>query len=199
MNPYAESQTLAIATQFYRKYYNDNHQRHLILGINPGRFGGGVTGVPFTDPIKLENFCGIKNDLAKKPELSAEFIWKVIHELGGPEQFFSAFYINSVFPLGFTKDGKNLNYYDIPALQRIAEPHCVASIQQQLEFGINREMVFCLGEGQNFKFLNRLNTEHGFFKEVIPLPHPRFIMQYKRKFIPDYLEVFVGKLGRVGF
>ncbi len=166
----------------------------MILGINPGRFGGGLTGVPFTDPIKLEEFCGIKNTLQKKPELSAEFIWKVIFEMGGPEQFFSRFYINSVFPLGFTKDGKNLNYYDIPALQKIAEPYSVQSIKTQLEFGINRELAFCLGEGQNFKVLNKLNLAHGFFKEVIPLSHPRFIMQYRRKFVDDYMLKFAKML-----
>ena len=51
---------------FYKKYYNDDHQRHLLLGINPGRFGGGVTGIPFTDPIRLEKVCGIENNYQKK-------------------------------------------------------------------------------------------------------------------------------------
>ncbi len=39
--------------------------RYLILGINPGRFGGGITGIPFTDPIRLQNICGIENDFQK--------------------------------------------------------------------------------------------------------------------------------------
>ncbi len=197
MNPFVQAETLEVASRFYYKYYSDKNPRHLILGINPGRFGAGLTGVPFTDPIKLEQYCGIKNDLYKKPELSAEFIWKVIFELGGPEAFFSRFYINSVFPLGFTKDGKNLNYYDLPALQKLAEPHCVASIKTQLDFGINRDKAFCLGEGQNFKFLGKINAGNGFFKEIIPLSHPRFIMQYKRRFVTDYLSDFVKKLNEV--
>ena len=55
MNPFKESpQAVHITEQFYTKYYNDNNKRHLILGINPGRFGGGVTGVPFTDPKRLK-------------------------------------------------------------------------------------------------------------------------------------------------
>lgn len=196
MNPFIVPETYAVASEFYHKYYADHNSRHLILGINPGRFGAGLTGVPFTDPIKLEQYCGIKNKLTKKPELSAEFIWKVIHEFGGAQEFFSRFYINSVFPLGFTKDGKNLNYYDIPALQKIAEPVCVKSIETQLKFGINRDLAFCLGEGQNFKFLTKLNSEHHFFKEIVPLSHPRFIMQYKRKFVGDFTEQFVAKLGK---
>lgn len=196
LNPYQEHETRALAEQFYNKYYADHTQRHIILGINPGRFGGGVTGVPFTDPIKLEAFCGIQNDLPKKPELSAEFIWKVIHEFGGPEEFFSRFYINSVFPLGFTKDGKNLNYYDIPALLKIASPYSAVSIRTQLEFGIDRDLAFCLGEGTNFKCLSKINQQHGFFKEIVPLPHPRFIMQYRRKFIPEFVELFISRLAK---
>ena len=50
-------------------------QRHLLLGINPGRFGGGVTGIPFTDPIRLQNVCGIENNFEKKQELSSVFIY----------------------------------------------------------------------------------------------------------------------------
>src|SRR3982750_3755125 len=60
-----------VCTSFYKKYYSDNHQRHLLLGINPGRFGGGITGIPFTDPIRLEKVCGIENDFQKKQELSS--------------------------------------------------------------------------------------------------------------------------------
>lgn len=197
MNPFAVNETYNLASKFYHKYYGDQQERHLILGINPGRFGGGITGVPFTDPIKLKDICGIENDLPKKPELSADFIHKVIQEFGGPEQFFNRFYINSVFPLGFTKNGKNLNYYDQPDLQKIAEPHCAESIKTQLDFGMYRDIIFCLGEGKNVAFLNKLNDRHGFVKKIVPLPHPRFIMQYKRKFITDYIELYLKTLGNV--
>jgi len=48
MNPFREfEQTLVVADEFYHKYYNDYNSRLLILGINPGRFGGGLTGIPF--------------------------------------------------------------------------------------------------------------------------------------------------------
>lgn len=39
-----------------------------ILGINPGRFGAGTTGIAFIDPIRLENECGINNSFPKKVE-----------------------------------------------------------------------------------------------------------------------------------
>ncbi len=194
MNPFVMDETYLIAAKFYRKFYSDNHPRKLILGINPGRFGAGLTGVPFTDPIKLQEICGIENVLPRKPELSAEFIHQMIAAFGGVDVFFSQFYINSVFPLGFTKGGKNLNYYDQPDLQKIAEPYCVASIKTQLDFGLDLNKIFCLGEGQNFKFLNKLNDKHGFANEIIPLPHPRFIMQYRRKYIPQYIDLFLERL-----
>ena len=43
MNPFKENEIIRpLSTVFYKKYYNDTHSRHLILGINPGRFGGGA-------------------------------------------------------------------------------------------------------------------------------------------------------------
>lgn len=39
MNPFRESPlALRISEAFYDKFYHDNERRHLILGINPGRF-----------------------------------------------------------------------------------------------------------------------------------------------------------------
>lgn len=194
MSPYQDDVIFSICRQFYTRYYNDTHSRTLIFGINPGRFGGGLTGVPFTDPAKLEKYCGIANDLPRKPELSADFIYQMITAFGGPEKFYAKFYISAISPLGFTKDGKNLNYYDIRELQEGLHEFIIDCMQKQLRFGVNQDVCYCLGEGENFKFLNKLNKGHGFFKKVIPLAHPRFIMQYKRKkidaYIKDYLEKF---------
>ena len=91
------------ANSFYTKYYSDNNKRILLLGINPGRFGGGVTGIPFTDPVRLEKVCGIKNDFQKKQELSSVFIYEMIEAYGGAEKFYKQFYISAVSPLGFVK------------------------------------------------------------------------------------------------
>src|SRR6266567_5643488 len=74
MNPYQEGNASALCKKFYKTFYNDNAPRTMILGINPGRHGGGITGIPFTDPVKLEKFCGIPNDLPRKAELSADFM-----------------------------------------------------------------------------------------------------------------------------
>src|ERR1700722_9301116 len=53
MNPYQEPATWTVVKQFYTKFYGDEAPRSYIFGINPGRHGAGVTGIPFTDPIRL--------------------------------------------------------------------------------------------------------------------------------------------------
>src|SRR5215813_13363449 len=78
MNPFTDADSLRLAEMFYNKFYNDTHPRKFIFGINPGCFGGGVTGIPFTDPVRLKNVCGIKNDFQKKQELSSVFIYDMI-------------------------------------------------------------------------------------------------------------------------
>ena len=104
LNVHGNAEVKKACTAFYNKFYCDNNQRHLLLGINPGRFGGGVTGIPFTDSIRLQNACGIENDFQKKQELSSAFIYEMIDAFGGPEKFYTRFYISAVSPLGFVKD-----------------------------------------------------------------------------------------------
>jgi hypothetical protein len=156
--------------------------------------GGGLTGIPFTDPQKLETYCHIPNSLRKKSELSADFIYSLITAYEGPEKFYSDFYFSSVSPLGFIKDGKNLNYYDIPQLQSILKAFIVDCLKKQLDFGLNKDVCFILGEGKNFAFMQVLNKEFQFFNRLEPLPHPRFVMQYKRKKLPEYIAQYIHAL-----
>lgn len=192
--PFEDPEVISINKTFYKKFYNDNFPRKLILGINPGRFGSGVTGISFTDPVKLETELGIKNSFAKRAELSSDFIYQVITQFGGPEIFFRQFYITAVCPIGFISDSKNINYYDNKELTQSVQGFIIQNIELQLRFGIDRTVAFCLGEGENFKFLNRLNTKYRFFEEIIPLAHPRFIMQYRRKLLVDYVNAYLNAL-----
>lgn len=194
MNPFRNAESFSYCTRFYQKFYNDENERSIILGINPGRHGGGVTGIPFTDPIKLEDCCGIPNPFLKKPELSADFIYTMINAYGGPEIFYRNFYFSAISPLGFMKDGKNLNYYDIKELQTALRGFIIDSLTKQMSFGIKKSICYCLGEGENLKYLNRLNDELKVFKSVVPLAHPRFIMQYRRKRVNEYVDTYLQKL-----
>jgi uracil DNA glycosylase superfamily protein len=181
---------------FYNKYYYDNNQRSLIFGINPGRFGAGTTGINFTAPKQLKQHCEIAHSFKNQTELSAEFIYEMIIAYGGCNKFYGDFIISAVSPLGFIKNGKNLNYYDDKELQYAVTPFIIDCINKQTKWKVNREKCFCIGGEKNFKFLYALNEKHKWLKEIIPLPHPRFIMQYRRKqkqkFIDDYLQALVN-------
>lgn len=181
----------AACTAFYKKFYNDSKKRHLLIGINPGRFGGGVTGIPFTDPIRLQNDCGISNPWQKKQELSSVFMYEMMQAYGGVKAFYKDIYISAVSPLGFTKDGKNLNYYDEKELKQNIKPFVVDCMEKQLSFGLVRNVCFCIGEGENLKYLSELNNEYKWFKTVEAVAHPRFIMQYKLKYKQDYIDKYI--------
>ena len=193
MNPYLRKEVRQGVEAFYKKYYPGDTPRTFLLGINPGRCGAGITGISFTDPIRLEEVCGIPNPFEKKQEISSVFIYDMIKAYGGPEKFYGNFYITAVCPLGFVKEGKNINYYDLRELQEAVTPFIISTIREQLAFGANREKAFCIGEGKNYKFLLKLNREHHFFDKILPLPHPRFVMQYRYKkreeYVQRYLEV----------
>ncbi len=142
----------------------------------------------------MQNDCGIINSWTKKPELSSLFIYETVNAFGGPKLFYSKFYITAVSPLGFTKNNKNLNYYDDKDLQDGIKGFAVDCMNKQLRFGINRDVAFCLGDGKNYKYLSKLNSEHKFFGQIIPLPHPRFIMQYRLKKKDDYVQSYLQHL-----
>ena len=198
MNPFRESeQTTRISETFYRKYYSDNAPRHLILGINPGRFGGGLTGIPFTDPKRLKSECGIDYQGKAAHEPSSVFVYEMINAYGGVEAFYKHFYINSLSPLGFTLvdnkgKEKNYNYYDSRELALAVTDFIVNNIRIQISLGVVTDVCFCLGTGKNENYLRKLNDEHQFFKKIIALEHPRFIMQYKSANKQFYIDKYVS-------
>lgn len=194
--PQKDPAVMNIFEQFLYKYYNDSKPRRILLGINPGRFGAGVTGVNFTAPKQLKEYCEIDHEFKKQTELSAEFIYEMIAAYGGVEKFYAHYFIGSVCPLGFIKQGKNINYYDDRELLKTAEPFIIKSLEQVLDFNVDTKIGFAIGGEKNFKYLSSLNDRFQWFEEILPLPHPRFIMQYRRKqkkqFIQQYLQ-FITK------
>lgn len=196
LNPYKDNvQVPEIAEKFYSKFYSDNHERSLILGINPGRLGAGATGIPFTDTKRLADKCGIQAEGMHTHEPSSVFVYDMIEVYGGAKSFYQDFYISSVCPLGFVavKDGKevNYNYYDSKSLEKSITSFAISTIKTQIGFGLNTEVCFCLGTGKNFQFVSKLNQQEKFFKKIIPLEHPRYIMQYKSKLKDDYITKYL--------
>ncbi|HVZ49302.1 MAG TPA: uracil-DNA glycosylase family protein [Gemmatimonadaceae bacterium] len=191
MNPYRDRTARRYVKAYLDAFYGDARPRLLAFGINPGRFGAGITGVTFTDPVALADFCGIPNDLPRRRELSSVFVYDVIERLGGVRAFTARSFLTAAAPLGFTRGGVNLNYYDVPALARACEPFIVTSVERHLAFGGRTDRAIVLGAGQNFAHLKRLNDAHGWFGELVALDHPRFILQYRRKRVAEYVERYV--------
>lgn len=194
LNPYRSDQVATLCDKFYKKYYSDNKKRTAIFGINPGRFGAGVTGISFTDPEKLETHCDISNDLEKREELSSKFIYKWINRFGGVQAFYSGFIILSVCPLGFVRSGKNINYYDDKNLQFNAEQLIVEQQELLLNSGALEPVAYSLGKGKNYKYLNKMNKEHGWFEAIHPLPHPRWVMQYRFRHRWEIMDEMIDTL-----
>lgn len=190
MNPYDNPAVKSYLSSFLTEYFNDDCPRVPILGINAGRFGAGLTGVTFTDPVALADDCGIPNPLPRKRELSSIYIYDMIRHMGGPAKFYRHFFLSAVCPLGFTRKGLNLNYYDDKKLERAVTPFIVSSVDRHIEFGCSRDHVVLLGRDENARFFCRLNAEHGWFSEVHAVHHPRFIMQYRRKRAGEYLDEY---------
>lgn len=184
---------------FYQKYYDDTHPRRLILGSSPARRGSAVTGVPFEDAKHLQNETGIFIDKFYINQSSSGFLYDVIGEYGGCGKFYSDFYMNFVCPLGIVRINQkgnevNCNYYESKKIQKILHPFIVSTIRSQIGFGIDTSVCYCIGSGENFSFLSKINEEHDLFTTIIPLEHPRFITQYnskrKNEFIDKYISAF---------
>jgi hypothetical protein len=195
MNPYRDERVLGGVRQFLDRFYGDDHPRLLVLGINPGRFGGGATGIAFTDPIALSDHCGIQTHLPRHSEVSSQFVYRVIAHMGGVASFFSRFFLSAVSPLGFTRGGANLNYYDDPHLELAVTPFIVETLRQQIDLGGRRDVALIIGRGQNLEFVEALNAEHRFFDRLEALDHPRYIMQYRRVQLDEYIRQYSDMLG----
>lgn len=202
INPFTgdqKDQVKAVTTAFYQKYYNDRNRRYLILGSSPARRGTAVTGIPFEDAKHLQNETGIYIDSFYINRSSSDFLYDVMREYGGCEKFYSKFYMNFVCPLGIVKTNAkgnevNCNYYENKKLKDSLYSFIVSSLICQLEFGLETSVCYCIGSGENYKFLSRINAEYGFFNTIVPLEHPRFIMQYNANKKDIFLKKYIDAL-----
>lgn len=189
INPYERDDVKEIVKKFYTKFYNDQNERLFIIGINPGRFGGGLTGISFTDPVALRQHCGIENRFGDRKELSSKFIFSVVEEFDGAKKFFSRFFLTALYPFAIIKNGKNYNYYDEKSLSEALRAEIIKNIERQINFGARRDLAILLGK-KNADYFLTINDEYNFFKKIIVLEHPRYIMQYKLKQIDSYIHKY---------
>lgn len=195
--PFENAETKRVMQTFFHKYYADNRPRTYLIGINPGRLGSGVTGIGFADAYHLEEVCGIANSFDKRVEISAAFMFEVIEAYGGVEKFYKDFFFTTVMPLGLLKNDKNYNYYDDPETQTALEPFIKESLLKQMSFPEAKPDIICIGQGKNLKYLKAFNEKHKCFESIEVLPHPRWVMQYRRKEKQKYISAYLNVLERV--
>lgn len=200
INPFSGSnkkQINEITEKFYNKYYSDNKLRKLIIGSSPARRGTAITGIPFEDAFHLRNTTGIYIDDFYVNKSSSNFLYDVMECYGGSEKFYSDFYMSFVCPLGVVRiDSKgkkvNCNYYENKKVQDLLSSFILESIKKQIQLGLDTSIVYCIGSGENYAYLVNLNNKYHFFEKIVPLEHPRFIMQYnsnrKDEFLQKYLD-----------
>ncbi|MEM6338304.1 MAG: uracil-DNA glycosylase family protein [Pseudomonadota bacterium] len=187
-----------ITIQFYQKFYNDVRPRRLILGSSPSRRASGVTGIPFEETKHLRE-AGIIIDKFYVTKSSSGFLYDVMREYGGCKKFYSNFYMNFVCPLSLVKINSkgnkvNFNYYESKELQDILYPFIINTIQDQIDFGIDTSICYCIGSGGNYTFLSKINEKYDFFDEIVPLEHPRYIMQYHSKDKVMFMDKYLNAL-----
>lgn len=202
LNPYLENQeTMQVMQRFYHRYYNDSAIRKFIIGINPGRHGAAVTGIPFTDTKRLQSVCGIEMKSAHTHEISSVFVYDMIAAYGGAAKFYKDVYINSVFPLAIIRQAKNnkwvnANYYDDPVLFEELKAYMIHSLKMNIDLGLDATEVFVLGK-KNAAFLQKLNREAKLFERLTILEHPRYIQQYKSKEKEAYIDKYIIALNKL--
>lgn len=195
INPYEKDEVKQIVKNFYTKFYNDQNERLFIIGINPGRFGGGLTGIAFTDPVALRDHCGVENKFGERKELSSKFVYTVVERFGGAEKFFSQAFLTALYPFAIIKNKKNYNYYDEKSLSDLLRLDIVQNIREQIKFGGRRDYAILLGK-KNADYFFPINEEHKFFKKITVLEHPRYIMQYKLKQIDGYIKKYLDAINK---
>jgi hypothetical protein len=111
------------------------------------------------------------------------------------ENFFLRVFLTALYPFAIIKDGKNYNYYDEKPLAEALGPVIFKNIEMQINFGARRDFAILLGK-KNAEYFSTINNKYNFFKKIIVLEHPRYIMQYKLKQIDDYIEKYLTAINK---
>ena len=154
-----------ITNAFYKKYYNDHNKRYLILGSSPARKGTATTGIPFEDASHLYKETGIMIDNFYINKSSSNFLYDVMEQYGGCQRFYKDFFMSFVCPLGIVNVNSkgnlvNANYYENKKLEKALHNFIVDSLKKQIALGIDTSICYCIGSGENFKFLTNYEEQN---------------------------------------
>ena len=121
-------------------------------------------------------------------------MFEVMEAYGGVEAFTKEFFFTTVMPLGLLKNGKNYNYYDDKETLESLEPFITETLLKQMSFPQAKPRIICIGQGKNLKYLQAFNKKHNCFESIDVVPHPRWVMQYRRKQMQKYIDVYLDAL-----
>jgi single-strand selective monofunctional uracil DNA glycosylase len=138
--------------ELYLTRFGDGPKEALFVGMNPGPFGMGQTGVPFGDVGFVRDWLGIEaavgrpsEEHPKRPvlgfdcersEVSGSRLWGWAEQrFGTPERFFSRFFVHNYCPLLFMEStGRNRTPDKLSADERDALlPACDRALRQVVD------------------------------------------------------------------
>jgi len=157
---------------FYEKYYANGYPKTVLCGINPGKNGAGKTGIPFLDFDSLSKLIdGIEHT---DTERSAQFFYDVVQEFG-VEKFYRSFYVTNISWMGYMKENKNVNYYQLsdPVKEFIydAFKHEMSVVGPKTIISLSQEVK---------KTVNDIFQDSG-IDTATTLPHPNYCVFPKKK------------------
>lgn len=178
--------------EFHKKYIQPNRPEIVICGVNPGRFGAGLTGIPFIDFDSLSKMLPrIKYFDSEK---SAKFFFSVVQAFG-IEQFYQKFHVTNISWYGFSMidKEKNVNYYNLPV---DVQKHLFEKFVEEMNF-INPKIIIPLSKDVQNQLLI-LKSNEQIKAEITPnLNHPSWVMTYKRNEVELWKEKYIHLLKNI--
>lgn len=148
----------------YLELYGSGKKRVVLVGMNPGPFGMGQTGVPFGDVALVRDWMGISGEVSSPPnphpkrpiegfackrsEVSGTRLWGWAAErFGTAERFFQEFFAVNYCPLIFMEaSARNRTPDKLPAAERAPlEALCDEGLRQMVAL-IEPEWVVGVGQ-----------------------------------------------------
>lgn len=162
--------------KYYDKYVDFDSDKIVLCGLNPGRFGAGLTGVPFIDFKSLSKMLSnIKKD---DGESSAQFFFELVKKFG-IEKFYKICYVTNISKFGYSKksSAKNVNY---PKLPNSAQDWLFKRFIEEMNL-IKPKVIIPLSDDVA-KTLKVLTQAQQLDYKIAPkLNHPAWVMTYKKK------------------
>lgn len=163
--------------ELYLSRFGTGPKEVVLVGMNPGPFGMGQTGVPFGDVGFVRDWMGIEAPIerpaeehpkrpvlgfeCKRSEVSGSRLWGWARDrFGAPERFFSRFFVVNYCPLLFIEaTGRNRTPDKLPADERgVLLPTCDIALRAAVEV-LEPELVVGVGAWATKRALAALGSD----------------------------------------